>query len=175
MRLFGKKIFAKKPLTAEEQEKRQAKERLSNIKRIQRIEKEQQRKVQAQADADRRYQQEQQRLNRQGNIESARTRIARERAARAAAQERKYGGYRGTIESAASVFGIKSKRRDSGSRQRPIYVSTSHGLRKISADDPDYYKYREQQGQVTPPPSVKRIVVKENSEDNEQPSAFSGW
>jgi len=178
MRLFGKTIGKTQKQKDDEFLRRESKKELERNRRLARED-----LMRQQADAKRkrielvesqRYQQEQQRLTRQGNIESARTRIARERAARAAAQERKYGGYRGTLESAASVLGFKSKRHNSGVRQRPVYVSTSHGLRKISADDPDYYKYREQQGQ-TAPPSVKRIVVKESSEDNEQPSAFSGW
>jgi hypothetical protein len=171
MRLFGKKVFAKKPLTIEEQEKRRAKERLANIKRIQREERDKQRKAQLQSNADMRYQQEQQRLTRQGNIESARTRVARERAARASAQERKYSGYRGTIKSAASVIGIKSNKDYDRQKPRSIYVSTTHGLKKISPDNPDYYKYRERV--VESPATARRVPIKESSDDFEQPSAFN--
>jgi len=166
MRLFGKKVFAKRPLTPQEQEARQARERLANMKRIQRAEREQRNKARADAESSRRYQEEQQRLNRQGNIETARTRIARQRAARASAQEKRLSGYSGTIKGVGALVGIKSSKSNQ-SRPRPVYVSTSHGLKKITPDDPRYYEYQDNSS-----PKAKRIVVR--SEDSDQPSAFSG-
>jgi hypothetical protein len=85
--------------------------------------------------------------------------------------ERKYSGYRGTIKSAASVIGIKSNKDYDRQKPRSIYVSTTHGLKKISPDNPDYYKYRERV--VESPTIARRVPIKESSDDFEQPSAFN--
>lgn len=172
MRIFSKDLFKRKPLTIEEQQKRQAKERLANIKRIERERKAAERRAKQEADATRRYEQEQQRLKRIGNIEDAKTRIATTRAKRASAQAGKYRGYKRTIQSAASLVGIRPKYDNYpyGTRGRSVYVSTSHGLKKINPNDPEYMG----QDSYNPPP--RRINIRENRDDDyEQPSAFSGW
>jgi Na+-translocating ferredoxin:NAD+ oxidoreductase RnfC subunit len=172
MRIFGKKILERRPLTIEEQNARQAKERLANIKRIERERKAAEKKAKQESEATRRFEQEQQRLKRIGNIESERTRIASLKAKRASAQAGKYRGYKRTIQSAASLVGIKPKYDNYpyGQRGRAIYVSTSHGLKKINPNDPEYMG----QDSYNPPP--KRVTIRENRDDDyDQPSAFSGW
>jgi hypothetical protein len=162
MRIFGKKIGGKKPLTVEQQEQRQAQERLANIKRIERERKAQaqqtriaQRQTQQLKDAQRQAEFEKQKARREHYV----TRQSQSKQQRPSALKSIGTGI---------IAGIKTaKRKGQSGRKKSVYISTSHGLKKITPDDPMYEQYRAQQ---TAQPIVK---PKAKDWDDDQPSAFS--
>jgi multidrug efflux pump subunit AcrA (membrane-fusion protein) len=164
MRIFGKKIGGKKPLTVEQQEQRQAQERLANIKRIER-----ERKAQAQqAKIAQRQTQQLKDAQRQAEYQSSLTK--KERAITAQRQARQQRPSALKTIGAGVITGIKTMKRSARpSRQRSVYMSTSHGLKRIPPSDPMYAQYAAQQG--APPAQPTR--AREVDDDWGTPSAFS--
>ncbi len=173
----------RKPMSAEEQERHQAKERAENIKRIR------QERQRAEAEARRRanetktYEQAKLHGERELAIETQRTNVAKQQAERAVARQRQVSGIKQTVSGAISLIpGVskmqsKSKHRtgyDAYGKQRPVYISTSHGLKRIYPDDPRYAQYA-QASQESQMPTARPPRVQESNEDfGDQPSAFRG-
>jgi hypothetical protein len=159
-------IFGRKVLSLEEQRKRQAKERLANIRNIEEARRKQ-------TDYNKRLDS----LKREAEIESQRARIAGYEARRGQSGTqsikegfKKVGMFTRPVTSVSGgvtrelISGIKSMKRagrPASQRGRAVYVSTSHGLKRV---------YDEQPLQEPIPPRIK------TSEDDDwgTPSAFRG-
>lgn len=166
------KLFKPKPMTLEQQKEHQAKERLANIKRLERERKAAEVQARREAEERRRYEQERERLKRQGDIEASKTRIAAQKAARGAAQIQQAQQRQKQARAVTSMLGLTPKRKEP-KRKQSVYISTSHGLKKVDVNDPHYSGIVP--GSTSSPPPARRVNAKEKHDDFEQPSAFGGW
>lgn len=122
----------------------------------------------------RKFQEQQAKLQRANIIAAERTKLAQQRAERAKLQP-KSNFLVGTATAIRSLSGAKSSPHAYSSnvggipKSRAVYISTSHGLKRIKPDDPRYAGAMAQT--QAPPPTPKRVSV---MDDDDQPSAFRG-
>lgn len=122
------------------------------------------------AEKTRRFNKTNEQLSRQNQIATQRANISKQEAARTAYNRKRMSGVSKVAGGVVSLLGGKPTRSKQAraTKGRAIYVSTSHGLKKITADMPAYEQYA---SRVTPPP-VQRVQAKEQSDDT--PAAFMG-
>jgi hypothetical protein len=168
MRLFGKRVFKKQAQTAEQVQANEARRRAASISAIQNKEARQiqqrqnaLKRANQKAASERAYQQQREQLERKAQTSTLKAQIAQQRAAKDAADRRRGNVARDVVVGITRLAGVKPRKSITSSRGRSVYVSTSHGLKKINPSSPEYAQYANQANQGAPPP-VKPVKVKED-------------